>query len=118
MNSVFNNASRLNNFIVRNGLSISEGNAASAYVLCKKLEKKLNNHINNIRDNYKQSIGFVKISKYLEDTKYTFLSKTNSLKDTIRLNEYLVADDFNNMIYKVTGRNIDKRIQTILKRKS
>lgn len=115
---ILDNSSRLNNLIVSQGLRVASGDSASLYILYKKLEKRVKQHLKELLKQYSNDTitktQWNKIQRYLEITEYKCITRLDGIISTCKLNQYSNIEDTNTIIYEVTGRNVDVRIQTIL----
>ena len=123
--SILNNPSRLNGFIVSNGYSVSDGNGASAYIIFKKLEKKVTAYMVELEETYSDdkyykgldAIGKAKlqnaIKRMLEKAKYLVVKRLDAISDIGRLQEFM-EEDIDKVVDKVIMGSITSKIEKIL----
>ncbi|WP_136464921.1 hypothetical protein [Flagellimonas onchidii] len=127
MGSILDNPSRLNSYVVRTGMRIDHGTDASAYLVFKKLERRVKRYVNSLKTQYDHTkvvaapsaynitkTKYNQIVRYLDSTQNMCLTKLDGISNISRLEDYLKIQDTNKMIYSITGRNITIKIDNIL----
>lgn len=98
--SVFDNESHFNSFMVSTGYRVDSGNGASAYIVFKRMEKRIYAYIAELKNKYADPkyyhnldpVGRVKlentIERSLDKVKYLVVKRLDAISDIDRLHEY------------------------------
>lgn len=113
---LLDNHSRFNNMVVSQGLRVAKGNAASSYILYKRIEKALKKHVEELLKDAdgSQEKQNSKVVEYVEITLHKSLVKLNSINSLSTLKQYSRYNDMNALMRELTGRNVKVKKESIL----